>query len=420
VVQDKREIVAEELLEHIGCDISKLKLLGQGAYNTVYKGLHPDQRNNPGVMVAFKVVSGSFESVKDEKFSAMEIQKLQPRSWSAKKEEFSTFVKAMQKLQKLGKQINPNTLKRTKYYAKYMNTSQLIAEFNYEQVKKILTKCCKGNKNKLENLWPSPDPRRPKETEQVAYIFISPLAQGDMWKEFEDETKNLEEFEKRLLEIKKAAKGTLKALVALHSKGRLHLDIKPDNILKTINDKGKPIAQLADFGLLDVKTTPDNKKIVGIDNDGFPQYAKQSPTNVKSSPSSSNFVNVRWKVTDWYKAPEQIKQKMLEITDLSKIDIYSLGATLFIMYLAARSNKDKTINFVAQYGGMQPLLANLSAHISEHVSEIDKNPMTSMSPIVRQFEKNLLDLIINMTKENPKDRPTALQALNHNFFNKKL
>lgn len=81
----KRELIAEELLKSIGCDMKKLQLLGQGTYNTVYKGLHPNQVDNPGVVIALKVVSGPNEDIKNEKITSIEMKKLQPMDWEKQK-----------------------------------------------------------------------------------------------------------------------------------------------------------------------------------------------------------------------------------------------------------------------------------------------------------------------------------------------
>lgn len=402
----KRKLIAEELLKSIGCDMKELQLLGQGAYNTVYKGLHPNQVDNPGVVIALKVVSGPNEYIKNEKITSIEMKNLQPMDWEKQKEQFDSFAKS---LFGKGAQVDPNMVKRAKYYKKYLNVSTLYREFGYKQVRDILGKRYRGYE--LEFLWPSFD-----ET-QTAYIFTSPLAEGDMWGAFQNASESLNDFKERMRKIRKAAKDVLKALTFLHAKGRLHLDIKPDNILQATNVKGKTFAQLADFGLLDVKTTPNNdvlKEVGKVDKYGFVNVERVPSPN--GSPSSSNSANVRWKVTGWYKAPEQTRQDMLDIKQLTKIDIYSLGATLLIMYLAAKNGSKKAMDIAEENKGVQPLIQNLT----NYISDVDKNVMTSLSPEIRVAEKNLLALIKDMMSSNPKDRPTAQQALNYSFLKTKI
>lgn len=404
--ENKRELIAEELLKSIGCDMKELQLLGQGTYNTVYKGLHPNQVDNPGVVIALKVVSGPNEDIKNEKITSIEMKKLQPMDWEKQKKQFGSFAKS---LCSEGIKVNPNMVKRAKYYRKYLNVSTLYREFDYIQVRDILRKRYRGYE--LECLWPSYD-----ET-QTAYIFTSPLAEGDMWGAFQSASESLDDFKERMRKIRKAAKGVLKALTVLHAKGRLHLDIKPDNILQATNAKGKTFAQLADFGLLDVKTTPNNdvlKEVGKVDECGFVDVERvPSPSG---SPSSSNSAEVRWKVTSWYKAPEQTRQDMLDIKQLTKIDIYSLGATLLIMYLAAKNGSKKAMDIAWENNGVQPLIQNLR----NYISDVDKDVMTSLSPEIRVAEKSLLTLIKDMMSSDPKDRPTAQQALNYSFLKTKI
>lgn len=401
----KRKLIAEELLNFIGCNMKELQLLGQGTYNTVYKGLHPNKVDNPGVVIALKVVSGPNEDIKNEKITSIEMKKLQPMDWEKQKKQFGSFAESLCDK----REVDPNMVKRAKYYRKYLNVSTLYREFDYIQVRDILRK--RYRDYELERLWPSYDKT------QTAYIFTSPLAEGDMWGAFQNASESLDDFKERMRKIRKAAKGVLKALTVLHAKGRLHLDIKPDNILQATNAKGKTVAQLADFGLLDVKTTPNNDvlKEVGRVNEQGVVYVEQVPSPI-GSPSSSNSAEVRWKVTSWYKAPEQTGQDMLDIKQLTKIDIYSLGATLLIMYLAAKNGNEKAKGIAWENNGVQPLVQN----IRNYISDVDKNVMTSLSPEIRVAERELLELIEDMMSSDPKKRPTAKQALNYSFLKTKI
>lgn len=392
------------LLQSVGYKPNQLEFLGQGTYNTVFKGPH---LKIPRMEVALKVASGPEDMIIDEKTSAIEMKKLHPADWESYEKYFNAFAKA---LCGGNAKVDPKLVKRAKYYRKYINTPELVAEFDYEQVRKILENniVTKAHVNKL---WPNGD------RSQVAYILVSPLAQGDIWDTFKKNLDSLEDFKKRMKIIRKTASGVLKALVTLHAKGRLHLDIKPDNILQAINEKGKTVAQLTDFGLMDVATTPNNDTVqeFGRVNKEGRVYSESYPSP-KGSPSSSNSANVRWKVTGWYKAPEQTKQEMLDRKQLPKIDIYALGATLLIMYLAAKGNSDNATYWAGVTGGVQPLV-KLVPQFKQYV---DRYPMTVTSPEIRQAEKNLLGLIYWMTLENPKDRPTANHALRHPFLTTKI
>ena len=87
---------------------------------------------------------------------------------------------------------------------------------------------------------------------------------------------------------------TLKGLKFLHSHGVVHRDIKPENILLG-DDSEYPIAKIADFSLAEY---------------------------------TSKKLNVRCG-TPGYMAPEMFGDDVYN----EKIDVYSIGITLFIMYL---------------------------------------------------------------------------------------
>lgn len=93
-IEERRTLIAEELLKSVGINSDKLELKGQGAYNTVFKGPHPDPAVNPGI-VALRVASGNKEEIENEKYAAIELAKLKPKNWGQWREKFSAFAKAL-------------------------------------------------------------------------------------------------------------------------------------------------------------------------------------------------------------------------------------------------------------------------------------------------------------------------------------
>lgn len=87
---------------------------------------------------------------------------------------------------------------------------------------------------------------------------------------------------------------TLKGLKFLHGQGVVHRDIKPENILLS-DESAFPIAKIADFSLVE---TFQNKKM-----------------SVRCG-------------TPGYMAPEMFSEESY----CEKVDVFSLGVTLFIMY----------------------------------------------------------------------------------------
>lgn len=409
---DRRRLIAEELLKAIRINLATLKFKGQGTYNTVFEGPHPNPTVNPG-RVALRVASGPQRQIESEAYSSFELEQMRPKDWEKYQDQFQAFAKALCVPEA---DVDPKYVKQAKYYKKYLNIPEIYAEFSERDVRSILEAKYKSVPEEeraeiLDILWEH-DPREPK----VAYIFIAPLAQGEMWDLFKETAEDGVELKKRIEHIRKAANGVLKALVALHAKGRLHLDIKPDNMLRCVNDKGKTFVQLCDFGLLDFKTQPNNDKIVElgkIDKQGFADAYVRKPSPV-GSPTRPSSARVRWKCTDWYKAPEQTRQKPLGLEQLTKIDIYALGASLIFMYDAAKTNIEKAGIKSGDYSS--ELLANLNRYIDD----VDKDIRTAALPEVRKAEYELLDLIRCMTCDDPDDRPSASECLKHRFVKMKL
>ncbi|MEY1273373.1 serine/threonine-protein kinase [Proteus mirabilis] len=95
----------------------------------------------------------------------------------------------------------------------------------------------------------------------------------------------------------------LSGLYHIHTKGLIHFDIKPDNILLSERDE----ALLSDFGLAE-----------DIDNDGY------------ATPS---------KIYTKYKAPEAFGTNDLDFT----FDIYQAGVTMYVMAVGLKQFNDEVI-----------------------------------------------------------------------------
>lgn len=91
-IEERRTLIAKELLKSVGINSTQLALKGQGTYNTVFKGPHPDPAVNPGI-VALRVASGIKEEIENEKYTAIELAKLKPKNWGQLREKFSLLRK---------------------------------------------------------------------------------------------------------------------------------------------------------------------------------------------------------------------------------------------------------------------------------------------------------------------------------------
>lgn len=159
-----------------------------------------------------------------------------------------------------------------------------------------------------------------------------------------------------LNDIKFIFQSVLKAVSYLHSRGMVHQDIKPSNILLCSDAR----VFLADFGL---------------------GHSFQSATMVVGSPA--------------YQAPEALNEGEFDQIDSlnpAKEDVWSLGVTLY------------------------QLLFNRLPFSGENVYEIAKNVMHNALEIPKGTDKEICDLLHGMLNVMPTDRMSVEDVMNSSFF----
>jgi Serine/threonine protein kinase len=186
-----RKAIAIDVLENSGYETKGF--LGMGSYNVVFKCINPQ-----GKLVAAKVVIARSKDEIDKKSlnreieSAIELEKMRPINWDKFGDSFL-------------ESIAPKAKKQAKYYFKYINSPAYEGTFEWIY----------GGER------------------YFIAIFEASLVNEDAWDAFIKSRNTGVDFE----ELRRMARHVLKALVYLHSHGRVHLDIKPKNILKlTISD----------------------------------------------------------------------------------------------------------------------------------------------------------------------------------------
>ena len=157
------------------------------------------------------------------------------------------------------------------------------------------------------------------------------------------------------LDALKFIAGACNGLIALHSKGFVHRDIKPHNILIVKN-----VGKLGDFGL-----------------------SKES--NKDKTQTYGNLING----TINYISPEQIDPQNLGINWYS--DVYSLGATLFHVLT-----------------GRPPFSGSVYQIIRQHVEYNSPNPQ-SINP---NIPDSLNQIILKAMSKNPEERPSVIEVHN--------
>ncbi|KEG10485.1 protein kinase [Trypanosoma grayi] len=183
-------------------------------------------------------------------------------------------------------------------------------------------------------------------------------------------------------EIRSIMCQTLLAVQAIHKSGFMHRDLKPENLLT----KGD-IVKVADFGL-----------------------AKE----IRSRPPFTGYVSTRW-----YRAPEII----LHSTHYnSPVDIWACGVIFAELYLCrplfpGSSETDQLFKICSVLGAPSPSEWDEGYQLSRRSSM--RFPTVAPTPL-KQLLSNAppaaIDLIEQMLRFNPSDRPTATQCLQHPYF----
>ena len=178
-------------------------------------------------------------------------------------------------------------------------------------------------------------------------------------------------------------------VVHLHANNIIHRDLKPENILFSISDyDGHPVMKLADFGLSRI-VSEDASHLSRTQTDGY-------------SPVLRPFG------TDGWIAPEVLND---ERTYTQSADIFPLGL-IFAFTLSRRRHpydvdppKDDETKEEAE-----------KRIISRNNRIKLKMPMTLTVEQLNNDDHKAFELIRRMLLADAKKRPTAVQVLEHNFF----
>jgi serine/threonine protein kinase len=169
----------------------------------------------------------------------------------------------------------------------------------------------------------------------------------------------------------------VRGVALIHSKGVLHRDLKPQNVLVDDNCNLK----ICDFGL-----------------------ARVTDTSTSTSPVDfSDYICTRW-----YRPPELCNPRMSHATYTSAVDVWSVGCI-----------------FAEILGGGRVLFPGADAEdqlerIHDLVGEDPTVPASAAArlraELPRKSEDEAIDLLRRMLVIDPRQRITALEALRHPYF----
>lgn len=207
--------------------------------------------------------------------------------------------------------------------------------------------------------------------------FVFEFMKNNVYQKIQRRTEDLPEKDIKLIMYQ-----SLNGLAHMHKHGFFHRDLKPENLLCNGD-----IVKLGDFGLA---------------------------REIKSAPPLTDYVSTRW-----YRAPEIL---LRSTTYSSPIDIFALGAIMAELYMMrplfpGNSEMDQIYKLCAVMGSPSkyewPEGHELAADMEFEFPRFQETPLNQ---IIKNASDEGLDLMKRMMRFNPTDRPTAVECLEHPFF----
>ncbi|KAL5224143.1 hypothetical protein ABZP36_010782 [Zizania latifolia] len=172
------------------------------------------------------------------------------------------------------------------------------------------------------------------------------------------------------------------ALSHMHQRGYFHRDLKPENLLVT-----KELIKIADFGLA---------------------------REISSEPPYTEYVSTRW-----YRAPEVLLQASVYN---SAVDMWAMGAIIAELFslrpLFPGSNEADEIYKICSILGtpnQRTWAEGLQLAASIHF-QFPQSGSINLSEVVPSASEDAINLISRLCSWDPRRRPTAVEVLQHSFF----
>lgn len=226
------------------------------------------------------------------------------------------------------------------------------------------------------------------ETSSTYYIFMERVEGQDLFEQMLDGGISH-------VDAREIISQVLEGLSALHSKGRIHKDMKLENIVVDMNSpkKRQPPQAMMPFGsyLFGQPTTAVVSKV--IDFDTVEEWESDSPTRAKDVLGS-----------DGYIAPEAYDGEYSPASD-----IYAVGVIMYKLLTKKFPVGDDVFddrpgeNYVGS-----PAMKRIQQRLQRQPINFRKPPM-DICPEAAELAEGMLAV-------NPLDRPSAREALDHSWF----
>ena len=208
-------------------------------------------------------------------------------------------------------------------------------------------------------------------------FFVFEFMEQNIYQMIKDREKKLTESS-----IRNIVYQVLQGLAYMHKNGFFHRDMKPENLLVT-----KDLVKIADFGLA---------------------------REVRSRPPFTDYVSTRW-----YRAPEVLLRSTVYN---APIDIFAMGAIMAELYtfrplFPGTSEPDELFKITSVIGTPTeytwPEGLQLAAQIGYKFPTFSPTPLSSIVP---NASSQALEIMNQMMQWDPAKRPTAVELLQHPYF----
>ncbi|XP_051151700.1 cyclin-dependent kinase F-4-like [Andrographis paniculata] len=213
--------------------------------------------------------------------------------------------------------------------------------------------------------------------ENDVLYFVFEYMECNLYQLMKDRGKHISE-----AEVRNWCFQVFQGLAYMHQRGYFHRDLKPENLLVS-----KDTIKIADFGLA---------------------------REINSQPPFTEYVSTRW-----YRAPEVLLQSP---TYGPPVDMWAMGAIMAELFtlqplFPGLSEPDEIYKICSVLGNPTKSEWSEGLQLASVMNyQFPQVPGVHLSVLIPGVSKDAVNLITSLCSWNPCKRPTALEALQHPFF----